>query len=135
MSCDKPTELWVFVGFLIPTLSRLMMVIQLIPKGNTVQMCGGPNPNGWLGPWVTDTILGLLVPVMIVLSLTVTGVPMFGVALQGGRHFLCSASPVPPSRSLWSDIVDQIAGIWRKHGNTQCNACLNEDSGVEGHTF
>ena len=45
VTCDKPTELWVFVGFLAATASRALMLLQLFPKGNTVKMFGGPNPN------------------------------------------------------------------------------------------
>ena len=99
-----------------------MMIIQLIPQGNTVQMYGGPNPNGWSGPWVTDTILGLLVPVMIVLSLTssltVTGVPMvcvlFAYNILGAydyAHGLLTQYLEPQQIFLWKPAVPtQIYG-------------------------
>ncbi|MEM9274769.1 MAG: hypothetical protein AAGA80_17670 [Cyanobacteria bacterium P01_F01_bin.143] len=31
----------------------------------TLEMNGGVNPDAWLAPWVSDSILGLLVPVVI----------------------------------------------------------------------
>ena len=45
ITCDKPTELYVFVGFLACTITRCLMALQLFPKDNTVKMFGGPNPN------------------------------------------------------------------------------------------
>ncbi|MEM9497867.1 MAG: hypothetical protein AAGA28_08110 [Pseudomonadota bacterium] len=32
---------------------------------STVEAFGGPSPNAWFGPWVSDAVIGLLVPVMI----------------------------------------------------------------------
>ncbi|MEM8612713.1 MAG: hypothetical protein AAGF93_11900 [Cyanobacteria bacterium P01_H01_bin.105] len=31
----------------------------------TLEMNGGVNPDAWLAPWVSDSVLGLLVPVVI----------------------------------------------------------------------
>jgi hypothetical protein len=38
-----------------------------------LEMCGGIDANAWFAPWVSDTILGLLVPVMIYLLWRKTG--------------------------------------------------------------
>ena len=32
-----------------------------------LQMFGGPAPDGWFGPWLSDTIIGFAVPVMLYL--------------------------------------------------------------------
>ena len=43
------------------TISRLM-ALTFLP---TLNMLGGTSPDEWLGPWVTDSLLGLLLPVVI----------------------------------------------------------------------
>lgn len=43
------------------TIPRVM-ALTFLP---TLNMLGGTSPNEWLGPWVTDGILGLLLPVVI----------------------------------------------------------------------
>ena len=43
------------------TIPRLM-ALTFLP---TLQMFGGTSPDEWLGPWVSDSILGLLLPVVI----------------------------------------------------------------------
>ena len=150
MSCDTPSELYAFVAILATTISRTLMAVQLIPKGNTVKMLGGPNPNvrsetrihrnfsldiwhscidthltfaelvsqGWLGPWVTDSILGMLVPVMISLSLTMKGVPLlvclFAYNILGAydyAHGLLTQYLEPQRIFMWKPAVPkQIYG-------------------------
>eukprot|EP00966_Prymnesium_polylepis_P003308 76018-Prymnesium_polylepis.1 len=112
MSCDTPSELYAFVAVLAMTIPRTLMIVQLIPKGNTVKMLGGPNPNGWLGPWVTDSILGLLVPVMIALSLTLKGVPLlaclFAYNILGAydyAHGLLTQYLEPQAFFMWKPAV------------------------------
>jgi hypothetical protein len=43
-----------------------------------VQMFGGPAPDGWFGPWLSDTIIGLAVPVMLYLFWTRRSVAVWG---------------------------------------------------------
>eukprot|EP00567_Pseudictyota_dubia_P011049 CAMPEP_0197458248 /NCGR_PEP_ID=MMETSP1175-20131217/48160_1 /TAXON_ID=1003142 /ORGANISM="Triceratium dubium, Strain CCMP147" /LENGTH=124 /DNA_ID=CAMNT_0042992835 /DNA_START=96 /DNA_END=473 /DNA_ORIENTATION=+ len=47
----------------------------------TIEMLGGENPNGWLGPWVCDTVLGLLTPFMIRMVLKEKGTFTWGYLL------------------------------------------------------
>jgi hypothetical protein len=67
---------------------------------------------GWFGPWVTDSILGVLVPVMIMLSLTVTGIPLlaclFAYNILGAydyAHGLLTQYLEPQSFFLWKPAV------------------------------
>jgi hypothetical protein len=45
------------------------------------QMLGGPDPNEWLGPWVTDTTLGLLAPIIAYLAFKKTGLRLWGALI------------------------------------------------------
>lgn len=51
---------------IIATLTLLTilraMALTFLP---TLNMFGGTSPNEWLGPWITDSILGLLLPIVI----------------------------------------------------------------------
>jgi len=42
-------------------------------------MFGGPAPDAWFAPWLSDAILGFLVPVMVFLFWTRRGVRLWGV--------------------------------------------------------
>ncbi|KGM88795.1 hypothetical protein rosmuc_01205 [Roseovarius mucosus DSM 17069] len=44
-----------------------------------VQMLGGIAPNGWFGPWLGDTIIGFMLPVMLYLFWTRRSVVVWGV--------------------------------------------------------
>lgn len=57
------TGMRAFMGFQLPSL----------------QMFGGINPDAWLAPWLSDTILGILVPLMIYLTLRKNGVEVWGI--------------------------------------------------------
>ncbi|WP_290847947.1 hypothetical protein [Henriciella sp.] len=56
------------------TLFRAQTVLFL----PTVEMFGGIAPNGWFGPWLSDAILGFLVPIMVFLFLTRRGIRIWG---------------------------------------------------------
>jgi hypothetical protein len=43
-----------------------------------VQIFGGIAPNGWFGPWLSDTIIGFMLPVMLYLFWTRRGVAVWG---------------------------------------------------------
>jgi multisubunit Na+/H+ antiporter MnhC subunit len=55
------------------------LTITMIP---TLEMYGGENPNAWFGPWISDTILGLLIPIIIYLLLKKRGVKIWGMLLM-----------------------------------------------------
>ncbi|MDW4500239.1 hypothetical protein R5H30_19790 [Sulfitobacter sp. D35] len=44
-----------------------------------LQMYGGPAPDGWFGPWFSDTIIGFILPVMLYLFWTKRGTGVWGV--------------------------------------------------------
>lgn len=44
-----------------------------------LEMYGGLAPDSWFGPWVSDALLGLLVPVIVWLALTKTGTRIWGL--------------------------------------------------------
>ncbi|MEZ4960648.1 MAG: hypothetical protein R2830_12580 [Saprospiraceae bacterium] len=47
-----------------------------------LEMNGGDNPNAWFAPWVSDTILGLLVPVVIYFLLKGKGVKTWALLIM-----------------------------------------------------
>ncbi|MEM0927895.1 MAG: hypothetical protein AAGI89_01250 [Pseudomonadota bacterium] len=48
---------------------------------SSVEVFGGPAPNAWLGPWVSDATLGLLLPAMLYILWTKKGVRIWGVLI------------------------------------------------------
>ncbi len=56
------------------TFMRAFMGIQL----PSLEMYGGVNPDAWFAPWVSDTILGILVPIMIYLVIKKKGIKVWG---------------------------------------------------------
>ena len=54
------------------------LTITMMPS---LEMYGGVNPDAWFGPWISDTILGFLVPVMIYLLLRKRGAKIWGILL------------------------------------------------------
>lgn len=59
------------------TLSRAM-ALTFLP---TLQMFGGTSPNEWLAPWVTDSILGLFLPVVIYFVLKGKGLKIWALLI------------------------------------------------------
>lgn len=57
------------------TLFRAQTVLFL----PTVEMYGGIAPDAWFAPWLSDAILGLLLPLMLWLFWTKRGVRVWGV--------------------------------------------------------
>ena len=47
----------------------------------SLEMFGGTTPDAWIAPWVSDTILGLLVPAMVFLAWKRTGPPIWGALI------------------------------------------------------
>lgn len=56
------------------TISRFSVAFRL----PSLEMFDGDNPDAWIGPWISDTMLGLLVPLMVFLALTKTGARVWG---------------------------------------------------------
>ena len=71
-----PTVIALVVCIALTTMRALM-----IKKVRTVHKFGGKNPNEWLGPWVTDSIWGLLAPGMAVLAAMAKGNVLWGVLI------------------------------------------------------
>lgn len=46
-----------------------------------LEMFGGLEPNEWIGPWTTDTTLGLLAPLMAYLAFKKTGLKLWGTLI------------------------------------------------------
>ena len=73
----KPSEIkWITI-LLAFTFMRAFMGLQL----PTLEMYGGVNPNAWFTPWISDTILGLLVPYIIYLLLKKKGMMVWGTLI------------------------------------------------------
>ncbi len=68
------TSKWTIAFLMGATLFRAQTVLFL----PTVEMFGGIAPNGWFGPWLSDAILGFLVPVMVFIFLTKRGIRVWG---------------------------------------------------------
>lgn len=59
------------------TIFRAQTIL-FIPE---VEMFGGIAPNGWLGPWASDFLIGLFVPFMVYAALKLRGRRIWGVLL------------------------------------------------------
>lgn len=68
------TMKWTIALLMGATVFRAQTVLFL----PAVEMFGGIAPNGWLGPWLSDAILGFLVPVMVFVFLTQQGIRVWG---------------------------------------------------------
>ena len=51
------------ISILIGLTAARALAMVFIPK---LVMFGGDAPNAWVGPWVADSVLGLLIPVVLV---------------------------------------------------------------------
>lgn len=56
-----PSIKWMITLLMAVTIFRAQTVLFV----SSVEAFGGPASNAWFGPWVSDAILGFLVPVMI----------------------------------------------------------------------
>jgi hypothetical protein len=66
---------WAITILMGATLFRAQTVLFL----PTVEMFGGSAPDGWFGPWLSDTTLGFLLPVMLFLFWTRRGIRLWGL--------------------------------------------------------
>lgn len=70
----KPTIRWTIALLMGATVFRAQTIL-FLPE---LQMFGGPAPDGWFGPWLSDTIIGFALPVMLYLFWTRRGVAVWG---------------------------------------------------------
>ena len=71
----KPAIRWAITLLMGATIFRAQTVL-FLPE---VQMFGGIAPDGWFGPWLSDAIIGFLLPVMLYLFWTRRGMAIWGV--------------------------------------------------------
>lgn len=73
----RPKALTIIAILTLLTISRAMALIFL----PTLNILGGTSPNEWLGPWVTDGILGLLLPVVVYFILKGKGIKTWALLI------------------------------------------------------
>ena len=69
-----PTIKWAITLLMGATIFRAQTIL-FLPE---VQMFGGIAPDGWFGPWLSDTIIGFTLPVMLYLFWTRRSVAIWG---------------------------------------------------------
>ncbi|MEM6362454.1 MAG: hypothetical protein AAF731_20365 [Bacteroidota bacterium] len=62
------------VNFIVASSALTITRAQAILFLPTLQMFGGASPDPWLGPWVTDSILGVILPIVIYFMLKGSGI-------------------------------------------------------------
>lgn len=65
---------WAITLLMGATVFRAQTIL-FLPE---LQMFGGIAPDGWLGPWLSDTIIGFALPVMLYLFWTRRSVAIWG---------------------------------------------------------
>ncbi|MEM7739733.1 MAG: hypothetical protein AAF225_02900 [Pseudomonadota bacterium] len=65
--------------FITVLMAATVFRAQTVLFVSSVEVFGGAAPNAWLGPWVSDAILGFLLPVMLFVFWTRTGIRVWGV--------------------------------------------------------
>lgn len=73
----RPTIIYVIVVLTGLTITRAQ-AIMFLP---TLEMFGGTSPDAWFAPWITDSILGLLLPVAIYFLLRGKGLKTWAMLL------------------------------------------------------
>jgi hypothetical protein len=70
-----PAIKWAITLLMGATIFRAQTIL-FLPQ---VQMFGGIAPDGWFGPWLSDTIIGFALPVMLYLFWTRRSTAVWGV--------------------------------------------------------
>ncbi|MEM6634691.1 MAG: hypothetical protein AAF667_02255 [Pseudomonadota bacterium] len=65
---------WWIAMLMGATIFRAQTVLFL----SSIESFGGPAPDAWFGPWLSDAILGFLVPVMVYVFWTGRGIRVWG---------------------------------------------------------
>lgn len=71
----NPTLKWAIALLMAATIFRVQTLL-FLPE---LQMFGGVAPDGWLGPWLSDATIGLLLPFMIYLFWTLRTLTTWGL--------------------------------------------------------
>lgn len=74
----KPKVIYWIVGLTALTIPRAQTLV-FFPL---LEMNGGNNPDAWFAPWVSDSILGLLVPVVIYFLLKGKGAKIWALLIM-----------------------------------------------------
>jgi hypothetical protein len=70
-----PMIKWAIMLLMGATIFRAQTIL-FLPQ---VQMFGGIAPDGWFGPWLSDTLIGFALPVMLYLFWTRRSTAVWGV--------------------------------------------------------
>lgn len=68
---------WAITLLMGVTIFRVQTIL-FLPQ---VEMFGGIAPDGWFGPWLSDTIIGLILPIMIYLFWTRRTIAVWAVLI------------------------------------------------------
>jgi hypothetical protein len=71
------TTKWAITLLMGATIFRAQTIL-FLPE---LQMFGGIAPDGWFGPWLSDTIIGFLLPAMLYLFWTRRSAKIWGLLL------------------------------------------------------
>ncbi len=93
---------WITVLMLL-TITRFSVVFRL----PSLEMFDGTSPDAWFAPWVSDTILGLLVPVMAYLAWSRRGVVVWGALI--GYNAIGAFDYVHGLATQWIHPLDNAA--------------------------
>ncbi|MGB3496030.1 MAG: hypothetical protein WBA57_25095 [Elainellaceae cyanobacterium] len=72
---SRPIVITGIAVLMLLTITRLQAILFI----SSLEMFGGISPDAWLGPWVSDAILGVLLPIMVYFTLRGSGVKLWGL--------------------------------------------------------
>lgn len=72
---SRPVIINLIAVLMLLTITRL----QAISFISSLEMFGGISPDAWLSPWVSDGILGALLPIIIYFILRGSGIKLWGI--------------------------------------------------------
>jgi len=70
----NPRTRWAIAVLMSATIFRAQTILFL----PTVEMFGGIAPDAWFAPWLSDTVLGFMVPLMVYLFCRRRGIGVWG---------------------------------------------------------
>jgi hypothetical protein len=73
----KPKSI-IWITILMSLTTMRVLAINNLPD---LQMLGGIQSNSWLGPWVGDTVFGILTPIMAYFAFKKNGIKVWGMLL------------------------------------------------------
>jgi len=74
---NRPKIIYVIAVLTVLTITRAQAILFL----PTLNMFGGSSPDAWLAPWVSDSILGLLLPAVIYFLLKGKGIKTWALLI------------------------------------------------------